>query len=361
MKVSRRSFIKNAIIAGTTITAFPTIFVPKSPAAWAKKTIVHPNVNNLRVVGITDPRMTKTGEVVTNWTRQEKLVAPKAVWENIDKLACALVETREPRDAWRGIFIKPPVKSWKDTVVAIKTNHIARQHTRSAVMAKICHVLVDIVGVKPSNIFIYDGTHGNNMSIETPFSNLPKGCKVVDQWGGTSTVTAVPPPWPRGKSRCVKSLVEGLVDILINIALCKGHAWEYGGFTMTMKNHLGTFYAEPIHEEGGGLDYLIAVNQTPEIMGAMDKHTGKILFPRQQLCLVDALWASKGGPDGLPSHQTNFLAMGVFSPVVDYVLATRFRGEKMGWKPNELVTRRFLEDFGYRDSDLPEEGTISEI
>jgi hypothetical protein len=358
--ISRRTFIKGAIIAGTTLTALPTIFVPKSPAAWARKTIVHPNVNNLRVVGITDPRMTKDKEVVTNWARQDQLVAPDVVSENIDKLACALLETRDPKDAWRGIFIKPPGKSWSDTVVAIKTNHIAKQHTRSAVIAKICHTFTEIIGVKSSNIYIYDGTHGSNMSRETPFAGLPKGCKVVDRWGGTSASTAVYSPWSGGKSECVKSFVNGTVDILVNISMCKGHDSRYGGFTMTMKNHMGTFSPGPIHRDGDQ-DYLIAVNQTPEIMGAMDKQSGKVLFPRQQLCLVDALWASKGGPDGLPSHQPNFLAMGVFSPVVDYILATRFRGEKMGWTPNKQATRRFLEDFGYNESDLPNGGKIIEI
>jgi len=198
------------------------------------------------------------------------------------------------------------------------------------------------------------------MGRETPFAGLPQGCRIVDRWGGPSAPAAVPPPWPHGRSECMKSLADGSVDILVNIALSKGHSWEYGGFTMTMKNHMGTFSPGPIHREGA-LDYLLAINQTPEIMGPMDKKTGRVLFPRQQLCLVDALWASKGGPDGLPSHQPNFLAMGVFSPVVDYVLATRFRGEKMGWAPNKQVTRRFLEEFGYTESDLPAGGKIIEI
>jgi hypothetical protein len=45
--------------------------------------------------------------------------------------------------------------------------------------------------------------------------------------------------------------------------------------------------------------------------------------------------------------------MGVLSPVVDYVLATRFRKEKMGWDINKEATRRMLTEFGYQESDLP--------
>jgi hypothetical protein len=83
-----------------------------------------------------------------------------------------------------------------------------------------------------------------------------------------------------------------------------------------------------------------------------------VLFPLQQLCIVDALWASEGGPGGYPRTQPNFLAMGVLSPVVDYVLATRFRKEKMGWDINKEATRRMLTEFGYQESDLPAGGKI---
>ncbi len=113
--------------------------------------------------------------------------------------------------------------------------------------------------------------------------------------------------------------------------------------------------------ESGALDYLIAINQTPEILGPMDKRTGRVLYPRQQLCLIDALWASKWGPGGNPGIQPNFLAMGVLSPILDYQVATRFRGERMGWAPNMRATRRMLTDFGYEETDLPAEGKILEI
>jgi len=142
--------------------------------------------------------------------------------------------------------------------------------------------------------------------------------------------------------------------------MCKGHGKQFGGFTMTMKNHFGTFSPGPGHAVGSQ-DYLIAINQTSEILGQMDKRTGKILYPRQQLCIVDAIWASKRGSGGNPSHQPNFLAMGVLSPVVDYIMATRFRGERMGWRPNMKATHRMLTEFGYNEGDLPEKGKIIEV
>ncbi len=361
-RISRRRFIRKAIIMGTAVTSFPMIMIPKARPAWARRTVVHPNVNNLRVVGITDPQMTRAIDPVSSWNRQNELVVTEAVWENMDRLACGLVETRNPDEAWRTIFIKPPRKAWSDTMVAIKTNNIAQQHTRSAVMAKITHTLTDTLGVKPVNIHIYDASHGYSMARYTPFAGLPEGCQIEDDWGGITTPTTVPAPWKKtgGKSLCLKQLVDGSVDILINIALCKGHSRRFGGFTMTMKNHFGTFSPSPGHM-GGSSDYLIAINQTPEILGTIDKQTGNVLYPRQQLCFIDALWASRGGPGGRPTNQPNFLAMGVMSPIVDYLVATRFRGEKLGWEPNMKATRRMLADFGYEESDLPAGGQIIEV
>jgi hypothetical protein len=55
-KITRRSFIKKTVAAGVGIAAFPMIFIPKARAQWAPKTMVHPNVDNLRVVAITDAK-----------------------------------------------------------------------------------------------------------------------------------------------------------------------------------------------------------------------------------------------------------------------------------------------------------------
>jgi hypothetical protein len=360
--ISRRSFLKNTAIGSAVLAASPFVFIPRARAAWAKGTAIHPNVDNLRVVGITDPLMARGVEPSVPWSRQEELVVTEKVWENMDRLACGLTENRDARQAWQGIFIKPPGKSWSDTVVAIKTNNIGQQHTRSAVMSKVCHTLVHTMGVTPGNIHIYDACHGGGLQRNTPFSGLPEGCRIEGKWGSIGTLTPVPEPWRKGRSEseCLRHLVDGSVDILVNIAMCKGHSSRFGGFTMTMKNHFGTFSPSPGHQHGSQ-DYLMAINATREILGPMDKKSGRVLFPRQQLCLIDALWASRHGPGGNPSHQPHFLAMGVLSPVVDYLVATRFRGDRMGWEPNREVARRMLTEFGYKEQDLRQGGRIIEI
>lgn len=358
---TRRRFLKEVALLGAA-AAFPTIFIPKAQAVWLPKSSVHPNVENLRVVTVTDPKMTMGDVAGISWSRQEELVNTKVVWEDMDRLACRLVQTERPEEAWKAIFIKPPRKSWSDTVFAVKTNQISQQHTRSAVMSKVCQVAADILGVKSFNIHIYDACDGSSMQEKTPFKGLPEGTRIENTWGGSNTLTSIPGPWENGngKSKCIEHLVSGKVDILVNISMCKGHGSNFGGFTMTMKNHFGTFDPGPGHRRGA-LDYLLAINQTKEILGEIDTRSGKVLYPRQQLCIVDALWAGKSGPNGNPSHQTNFMAMGVFSPAVDYQVAMKFRGGRMGWEPNTHVTRRMLSDFGYSEGELPEGGRLLEI
>jgi len=168
-EINRRQFMKKAIVMGTTIAAFPAVNPNKSQAGNIAKMVVHPNVDNLRVIGITDTAMTKANEPDSTWLDQDKLVVKEPVWKNIDKLACGLAETENSTEAWRSIFIRPPSKSWSDTTVAIKTNNIAWQHTRSAVMAKICHTLTDVLGVNPSNISIYDGMPWQRYALEDCF------------------------------------------------------------------------------------------------------------------------------------------------------------------------------------------------
>ncbi len=95
----------------------------------------------------------------------------------------------------------------------------------------------------------------------------------------------------------------------------------------------------------------------PAILGQMDG-SGKVLFPRQQLCLTDALWASSGGPTGTPSDQPNRLFMSAFGPALDYQVATKLRRDTMRWSINEGVTGRFLTEFGFTPDDLPGDGRV---
>jgi hypothetical protein len=53
--------------------------------------------------------------------------------------------------------------------------------------------------------------------------------------------------------------------------------------------------------------------------------------------------------------------MGILDPMLSYVVATRFRKERMKWDINLEATCRMLTDFGYQESDLPGGGKFIEI
>ena len=349
-EMSRRDFLK-ATAASAAALGLAGVFVPRRAQAYEPGQTIHPHISPLRVVGIHDPEMTTDQRLRVGWSDQEAVVNAEAVASNMDRVACALAEEKQAAAAWRKIFLKPAGKAWSDAVVAIKTNHIAQQHTRSPVMAKLCHALTDVLGVTPSNVHIYDACNGASLEKDTPFKGLPEGVRIENQWGGSSTPTPVPAPWSGGTAKCLGPLARGEVDILINVALCKAHGAGFGNFTLTVKNHLGTFETGPAHQ-AGALDYLLAINKSRAVLGETDAK-GNVAFPRQQLCIVDCLWASKGGPGGNPDVQPNRLFMGVFGPVVDYQLATRFRRDTMGWPINERATERFLTEFGFSPKDLP--------
>ena len=349
--LSRRTFLKAAAVSAGAF-ALPSVFTPRRLEAFEPGQSVHPNISPLRVVGIEDANMTTEPRTRINWNDQEQLVRADVIATNMDRLACALAEEKKVRDAWQKIFIKPPDKAWSDVVVAIKTNHIAQQHTRSPVMAKLCHALTDELGVRGSNVHIYDATNGGNLAQSTPFKGLPEGVRIENTWGGHNTPVPVPGPWRDGKgtANCVGPLARGEVDILVNIALCKGHNAPFGAFTMCLKNHFGTF--APGCNLADATDYLLCINKSEAILGKTDAASGRVLFPRQQLCLIDALWASQPGPGGHPETQPNRLFMGTFGPTLDYVVATAYRRDTMKWQIQEQVTARFLTEYGFSPDDL---------
>jgi hypothetical protein len=357
---SRRDFMKSTAASAASFGILPTFFIPSKPDPFEGGIRPHPNFDPLRVAGIHDPGMTVEEAPMSTWKTQENLVQADVIGENIDRLACTLAGEKRGKDAWKKIFLKPPGKDWSDVTVAVKTNNIADQHTRSPVMAKLCRVLTQELGVKASRIIIYDACHGKDMLRKTPFKGLPDGCRVASLWGGFTREVLVDKPWKNGESKttAVNALAEGEVDILVNIALCKGHFPQFGLFTMTMKNHLGTFNPRPHAHADGATDYLIAINKSPLILGDLDDKKKKVAFPRQQLCLIDALWASEKGPMGISDAQPNRLYMGTFNPAMDYLVAHALRKKTMGWEINEEVTERFLKEFGYSPADLPEGGIV---
>jgi len=354
-KCTRRKFIKATSLGATGVALGGVLQSPGRAWGYVARDPINPLISNLRVVYAHDTAMT-SGVVRNDWPAQNADTNDAVVATDMDKMACALAEKADVAEAWRTIFIKPAAKQWNQVVVAIKVNCIAvvsgtmAQTTRNAVMKKMCEVLVNYVGVAASNIHIFDGIHGNNINL-CLWYGLPAGVQLNYTWGGPNTSVPLPPP-TGGTTTCVAAIANGTVDILINMGLCKGHDSTYGSLTVSLKNHYGTF--NPVHNT----NYLVSINKSEAVLGPMDVGTGRIIVPRQQLVFIDALWASQQGPTVRPSVCPNRLFMGTFGPAVDYQVATKFRNGTMGWPINTSVVDRFLSEFGYGPSDLPNNGQM---
>ncbi len=153
--------------------------------------------------------------------------------------------------------------------------------------------------------------------------------------GGGTTSVAVP---MAGNQTCPTNLANGTIDILVNIAVNKGHNSPYqnhtgqgntGGCTLCHKNHFGTF---PICHNNGAYsttavpvtpadittysngDYSVFINMSSAIVGGTPV--------RQQLCIVDSIWADNNNyPDATsgPTLMPARLVMGTFAGAVDYL------------------------------------------
>lgn len=317
-------------------TAAPShVFTPRMP--------VNPAIDNCRVVCGVNPSMIDSDP--SSWTMegQNGPVIAAQVGQTLDAVAIALSQKSDAESAWKALFRKPEAKPWAQVKAAIKVNCIGKNHPRIAVVNKICAELINL-GVQPNSLFIYDGKHN-----AAPFysayigKGLPAGIVVSDKSSSLGGVVDMAiPDTKNGSYKCTRAIAEGGIDILVNIAVNKSHDEALGKTTLTLKNHAGTFEPRHIHL-GGGLDYILALNKSNAFWGGTPV--------RQQLCIVDSLWASaKGGPFVIPDKRLDRIVMGTFSGAVDYCTAKKVREPLMG--VNHGPIGRFVTDFGYTEQEV---------
>jgi hypothetical protein len=343
---TRREFMQQTVIgvggivvAGTSVCSgsetYKHVFVPRMA--------VNPDIDNLRVICGVNPAMIRRDPTSWEMDGQNDPVDSAQVDRTLDAIAISLSKKADAPQAWKTIFRKPESKTWSAVTAAIKVNCIGKNHPRLAVVNKIC-VELNRLGILYKNIYIYDGTH-NAGPLYTPFigKGLPAGVVVSDKnkaMGGTVKIAI--PEKGNGSYQCTRMIADGSIDILVNIALNKGHDAALGKTTMTLKNHAGTFEPNHIHM-GGGLDYILAFNKSNALWGGTPV--------RQQLCIVDSLWGSTtGGPFAVPDKRLDRLVMGTFCGSVDYLTAKNIREPLMGASHGPID--RFIRDFGYAESEM---------
>ncbi|MBN1758205.1 MAG: DUF362 domain-containing protein [Chitinispirillaceae bacterium] len=368
MTMDRRTFVRNTALGtlGASITAQRVpgaIAGVRRETAWTDGMPINPDIDNMKVVCCHDEKMF-TGTPTSVFSTVNKGVDQNAVSANMDLMAIQLTGKTTADAAWKTIFHSG--KPWPDTRIVIKINSVEPTHLpRVAVIKKICDVLVDVMGAQPANIVVFDG-HGNaggnnkyanyasltdpakiRANISNRFEgvnhtqNISIACTRAD--GTSRTIQAVGP----------KDFIDGTTDIIVNIAVNKGHDSEFGvgKVTLCLKNHFGSF----LDKENGmamilhSSEALNGINKTDAIVGGNPV--------RQQLCIIDSLLASRKGPGASPDAAgnggiPNRLIMGTFAGAVDYCCVKKVREEVNKWTNaamNEVAL--FLTGFGYKETD----------
>lgn len=348
---SRRNFLKSSIVGttGLVVSGITKPDVIASPLTQKKQIDINPQIDNLRVVCCHDPKMST--KVPNRWNTiadQNEYIDGDRVQANLDAMAKTLAKKETAQEAWATIFMKPAAKEWSHVRVAIKANCKTnnRRHSnnpRLAVLDKVCKEL-NRLGVPFNNIIIYDG---DDEEAEKPYKSyvgngLPAGVIVSKRNNALGGTTQAPIPAPWNKSdKCTKDIANGNIDILVNITVNKGsHSWT-GRVTLCLKNHYGTFgIGSPAHD----FKYLVGISKSNAIIGGTP--------PRQQLCIVDSIFASISGPAAVPNKAPYKLVMGTYGPVVDYLTIKKIRETDMGATHNASIVKKYLTEFGYTENDV---------
>ena len=335
----RRDFLKTAAAGaagamGISAFKFDKLFAQSTGGGWVTGMQINPAIDNKRVVCCHDPTMLAhypaAGSVIkSDFTSQNSYVDAAKVASNMDEMAMQLAQKTSAADAWSTIFRTGNSGGWGSTRVAIKVNGINGSSPvnrgRVAVVKKICDVLVDQFGVKPANIVVYDACDDASIPygpyVDANDSTKIRAAPVSVRAAGLGGFKAVTLTSTTGVS-CPADLVDGKIDILVDIAVAKMHdgpggSYGYGSCTLCMKNHLGTFTSGTQAQHSGALHSLksqIEINQHSAVLGGNPV--------RQQLCIVDALLSNgASGPGGSADNRTDRLVMGTFAPFVDYFTA----------------------------------------
>jgi hypothetical protein len=377
----RRDFLKTAAagaagVMGVSALKFDKIFA-QSTGGWVAGMQINPAIDNKRVICCHDTNMLTATPANNDFTTTNNAVAADVVAANLDEMAMQLAQKTNADDAWSTIFRTGNSGGWAATRVAMKTNGIGGATTNRpkwAIYKKICDVLIKL-GVQPQNIVLYDACDDAstyyNPHISLTDTTKIRAAQVSVRAAGMGGFKAVTLTNATGISAAA-DLVDGNIDILVNVAACKSHNgtgnhFNYGSCTLCMKNHFGTFtdasqksHSDNLHVGNSATVpppaplALFEINKHPAVLGGNPV--------RQQICIVDALLSNgASGPGGGWDNRTDRLVMGTFAPIVDYLatknilldttLMTKSPIQALGVTNAATILPMFLTQFGYAETD----------
>ena len=278
---------------------------------------------------------------------------------DLDACAQTLSGAGSASAAWSTIFMKGE-KDWSEITVALTMDTQTLFPVHVPIVGKICKVLIDL-GVPAGNIMLYDGQgflwdyENSEVVYGVPYlyedyvgNGIPEGVVLSSGFDALGGLTAAPVPEPfEGEYLCAKSIADGDIDIIVNLATNKSHGDLLNGAALCLYNHYGaTFVRQPrdVFEGIDILNYMMAINKSEAVIGTSPA--------RQQLCIIDSIWGNHCcGPYGTHlgkytiDRQPNRLIMGTCAPLVDAVTIRKIRSQMAAHVLG--FSQRFMVDFGY--------------
>lgn len=276
-RITRREFIKAALIGGIAATAAPEA-IGKAISSQKRSKVVY----------IHDP----------GFSSKMKL-NPEPMRSAIESLIKELTGKNSPSEAWKTILRGYE----KGQIVGIKVNCINR---RCPSHPEVVYALVESLleaGVAEEDIIIWD-RRSDELDRKGGYKLNRSGkgvrCFGTDEpgWGYEEKPVLIEDQQVR------LSRILTCCDHLINVPVLKDH--RRAGVTLSLKNHLGSV-DQPKLLHGNNCDpYLAKLNALPEIRD------------RTRLILLDAvLGICKGGPGGPPQFAPNILAVSTDTVAID--------------------------------------------
>lgn len=346
---SRRSFLKTSVAsaAGIAIAGGLSRTAIAKETGWTNGMRINPLIDNLKVVSCKDTTYLSKVPTSFGFSTVNSAVNSARVAANMDEMAKSLTEATTASAAWAIIFQQPAMsatntakKPWAQVKAAFKVNAVMNTlMPKIAIVNKIALELNNL-GVPYASMIVYDA--GANASGNYNYTNSPltAGIKVSNLNSLLNGTVSAPVPAPFNQNvNCTADIANGVIDILINFAVNKGHDALYGNCTLGLKNHLGTFDPTVLH---GNYNAFIGANKSDAILG------GTVC--RQQLVIVDSIMAAIPGPSSGPDTSSKWpyrIIMGTFAPAVDYITQKKVREAAPMSAPASTTVNDLPIQFGY--------------
>jgi len=257
---NRRQFLKQAAVAGA-LAACPRVVQGSASAAESSA--------KSRLVIVRNPEVLSDTDEIGGDIQKEILAGM------LNNAVVKLTDRSDAAAAWRSLF-KP------DDVVGIKVNCLGSRGATTH--PEVAHAVADAlisIGVKPSNIIIWDRSTSDLISSGYTINRSRNGVRVLandDDWEDEPTIAGT------FNGRLTKIITRD-ITALINIPFMKDH--QLAGITGALKNHYGSFH-NPMTCHGNRCDpYIADLNGIPAIRD------------KTRLIVMDALRPQAHGGPGL--------------------------------------------------------------